>query len=631
MQTPTPSTTSQKASPTLAQTLKELGFSHLLELALFVPHSYLNTMPIQALRDGEQGALRIEVIDTHTHPKVFKIYARALDLEETIEIVFFHAKPFVKKLFAKNTTLIIQGTVRLNGFMATMIQPKILHDIGKILPQFKSTKHKNDKLIKITQHLVTTQNLTAIGLPYEVATSLNEIFHPTKALLEAFSISKTFSGKWLYALKFSEIFYHITQLAKKRHSFSAKFICNGDYTTFVQSLPFQLTNAQKRVCAEIAHDLSQTKAAKRLIMGDVGCGKTMIILASVLMAYPKKSLLMAPTTVLAKQLYEQAKLYLPSHINTVLISADSKQDLNGLFGYDIDFIIGTQALLYRDIRADELALVMSDEQHRFGTKQRHYLEKIATSSDTSDTKKPHVLQFSATPIPRTMAMLESKLIDVSIIDELPYPKDITTRIIGKKDFKELLEHIKTEVAHAHQIALIYPLVEESQSLDYLSIKEGENFWKTRFNGVYSTSGQDKEKENVLEEFAQKGSILLATTLIEVGISLPKLSTIVIIAPERLGLATLHQLRGRVSRNGLKGYCFLYTQHPDSARLHEFAAHLDGFDIAQIDLKYRKSGDLLNGKRQSGAEWVFADLSEDESIFVQANAHFQKQTKSNASN
>ena len=614
----------QNAAKNLTQdttkSLAKLGFSHLLELAIHAPSGYTNNMPIRELKNGAQGALRIRVCHLAMFPKVCKIQAYALDLDEYIDLVFFHPKPYLKKSFALDSTLIVQGSIQQESAFSitryTMIQPKITQIIGKILPKFKTTKCPSPLFASIASSLITRENLATFDLPSEVAESIIDIFNPNEAFLSAYIEYGGFGGRWLYALKFVEIFYHISMLAKKRHDFEAKFICNGDYQRFVDSLPFTLTGAQQRVCREIAHDLSQKKAAKRLIMGDVGCGKTMIILASVMMAYPQKSLLMAPTTVLARQLYEQAKLYLPKHINIALISSDSKQNLNGLFAQSVDFIIGTQALLYRDIQGERLALVMSDEQHRFGTKQRHQLEKLA--SDGANAKKPHILQFSATPIPRTMAMLESKLIDLSIIDELPYPKDITTKIISKSDFKDLLEHIKSEVALGHQVALIYPLVEESQNIEYLSIKEGEGFWKSRFERVYVTSGQDREKESVLEEFAQNGSILLATTLIEVGISLPKLSTIVIIAPERLGLATLHQLRGRVSRNGLKGYCYLYTNHAESSRLKEFATHLSGFDIAQIDLRYRKSGDLLSGKRQSGDQWIWADPSEDEAIFNRAN-------------
>lgn len=623
-----PATTSQEhpISQASQEQLRQFGFSHILELATFAPHSYSSSFLLRELQNGAQGVVRVRITQHQSYAKVLKIHAHALDFDEPFMLVFFHPKPYIKKLFAIDCELFVQGSIKLEGFSSTpqasMIQPKIVREINIITPHFKSPR-KNDQLIALTRTLITQKNLQAY-LPEDVSMALVRIFHPDERFFADFSTRKAFDERSLYALKFCEIFAHLLRLSSKRMDFPAKYRCNGDYQSWAKSLPFSLTGAQQRVCQEIAQDLAGERASKRLVMGDVGCGKTLVILASVMMTYPKKSLLMAPTSVLAKQLYEQAKLYLPDFVRIAFISAESKQELGGLFAGQVDFIIGTQALLYREINGDEIALVMSDEQHRFGTKQRHYLEKLATTPESSkqQSSKPHILQFSATPIPRTMAMLESKMIDVSIIDELPYPKNITTTIITKSDFQALLSHIQSELALAHQVAIIYPLVEESEKSEYLSLKEGEGFWRDRFAGVYSTSGQDREKERVLEEFAQQGNILLATTLIEVGISLPKLSTIIIIAPERLGLATLHQLRGRVSRNGLQGYCYLYTHTPDSARLREFAAHISGFDIAQIDLRYRKGGDILQGRTQSGAQWVWADLGEDEMIFTRANAHLQ---------
>ncbi len=272
-----------------------------------------------------------------------------------------------------------------------------------------------------------------------------------------------------------------------------------------------------------------------------------------------------------------------------------------------DFLIGSHALLYQDLQ--DYSLVMIDEQHRFGTAQRNTLER----KFEKDLKRPHILQFSATPIPRTLAMVQSNFLDFSFIEDLPYKKDIDSEIIHKQDFKKLLAHIHKEIVKGYQIIIVYPLVEEGKDADYVPLKEGEIFWKKHFQGVYVTYGKDKAKELVLEEFRDKGNILLATTLIEVGISLPKLSTIVIVGAERLGLATLHQLRGRVSRNGLKGYCFLYTNKDKIERLERFCQIQNGFEIAKLDLQYRNSGDLLNGEQQSGKQFLWISLSSDESI------------------
>ncbi|ETD23969.1 DEAD/DEAH box helicase [Helicobacter macacae] len=642
------------------QSLAQFGFGNLYELILTPPHSYQNTMPIRNLIDGTEGALSLQITDSRYRPKAYTFYGFSKSLNAMVELVYFYPKPYHKALFTLGQEVIVQGKMRLNNGTPSFIQPKVIKSLGEILPIFKVAKHKSTSIHSLCKTYITQKNLSNLGLPSDIAQSIMEIFYPNDEFYALYTSHKGFSGKHLEALKFVELFYYALRLSKKKSDFPAKYVCSGDYSGFVSSLPFRLTNAQSRVIAEIASDFGSGRAARRLVMGDVGCGKTMVILSSVMIAYPQKSLLMAPTTILAKQLYEQAKLYLPSFVRVGLITGDSKEfktskdstqkskgkkdskDFDTLFEYD--FIIGTQALLYRDIEGEDFALVMSDEQHRFGTKQRYALEKLASSTrqnsstdskaksqadldlracqkenpKTKQASKPHILQFSATPIPRTMAMLESKMIDVSIIDELPFKKDISTRIITRSDFKELLAHIQSEVAQNHQVAIIYPLVEQSEVIDYLSLSEGARFWQERFSGVFITSGQDKDKQEVLEAFAKEGKILLATTLIEVGISLPNLSTIVIIAPERLGLATLHQLRGRVSRNGLKGYCFLYTQSSgDNARLKDFATQSSGFEIARLDLAYRKSGDLLSGDKQSGENLLWADLAQDEDILKRA--------------
>jgi ATP-dependent DNA helicase RecG len=370
----------------------------------------------------------------------------------------------------------------------------------------------------------------------------------------------------------------------------------------MKSLPFELTRDQQNAIADIANDLRAPNAARRMIVGDVGSGKTMVIFASVILMHPYRCLLMAPTTILANQLYEEAQKYLP-HLKTELVTSATKK--GSLEEYD--FIIGTHAVLHRPM--PECALVMVDEQHRFGTAQRHALTKL-TDSDIA----PHFLQFSATPIPRTLAMIESAHIDVSLIVQTPFVKNIATKVIHKNDFTALLEHIRAEIDQNHQVLIVYPLVEQSESINYQSIEEARSYWENKFENVYVTHGKDKEKEQVLIDFRESGSILLATTVVEVGISLPRLSTVVIVGSERLGLSTLHQLRGRVSRTGLQGYCYLYTNTTGkNERLESFGSCMSGFEIAALDLKFRKSGDLLEGRLQSGNKFRWVDMGEDEEI------------------
>ena len=685
---------------------KDLGIHTLFDLLLNPPKSYQNKTLLPALTHGAVGALRVEITQSTKagfgKKSYLRIYAHALDFGQEISMTLFHPKPFMYKSFGEGAQCVVYGKLEQKGAFWHITQPKAISDFGAITMDFKTTPAKN-KLLNALSALITHDTLQACGIIEPYASALYEVFHPTGEFVSAFLAHSGYFGVYLQALKFTEILHHILPLRTKNLHFRANFVCNGDYKAFVDSLPFTLTQGQSEAIESIATDLNSSTAARRLIMGDVGCGKTIVILSAVMMAYPHKSILMAPTSILAKQLYEEARRFLPPFVRLKLISAqskdsispkrgaqerdtqeatqgisaprwiestlftqeelgdcdentesqiasgviESKQSLDSIKGSvcarsgasrdslsasdsnlsktncdeniessDADFIIGTQAILYRDFDYTQFALVMSDEQHRFGTNQRHKLEKMFSSA--TDTK-PHALQFSATPIPRTFAMMNAHYIKHSIIKDLPFKKDIQTRIVGKSDFATLLAHLRTEFERGHQAIIIYPLVEESEHIDYLSLSQGQEFWFRHFEGVYVTSGKDKQKQEVLAEFASKGNLLLATTVVEVGISLPRLSTIVIVAPERLGLATLHQLRGRVSRNGLKGYCFLYTTAKDTTRLESFAKTLSGFEIAELDLKNRSSGDLLSGIKQSGNEFRFFDPSSDEALIREVNA------------
>jgi ATP-dependent DNA helicase RecG len=327
-----------------------------------------------------------------------------------------------------------------------------------------------------------------------------------------------------------------------------------------------------------------------------------------MMALPHKSVLMAPTSLLALQLYEEACKHLPKSVKVALVMQGKDE---GDYT-EADFIIGTHALLFKE-DLPQASLVMVDEQHRFGTKQRQSLEALVSKGE----KRPHFIQFSATPIPRTQAMMESELLDVSLITTTPFEREVLTRAIGKRDFPDLLTHIKEEIAQQHQVLIIYPLVEQSSEVPYQSLEESRGFWEEKFDNVYVTHGKDREKEEVLLEFREKGDILLATTVVEVGISLPRLTLIVIVGAERLGVATLHQLRGRVGRNGLKSWCYLYSNSIENFRLEQFAQTNNGFDIAKLDLKFRDSGDILDGTIQSGQRFKWLDMAEDETVISRA--------------
>jgi ATP-dependent DNA helicase RecG len=334
-------------------------------------------------------------------------------------------------------------------------------------------------------------------------------------------------------------------------------------------------------------------------------------MATVYISYPHTSLILAPTSILANQLYTEAKRFLPEYFNISLCTQSNRLNTS-----NNHLIVATHAALF-DNNIDNIRLLIIDEQHRFGTKQRNQLEK------SKDNIYAHFLQFSATPIPRTLQLIQSSMINITTIEDMPFQKKISTIIIGKNDFSTLIKHISNEINNNHQIAIVYPLVDNSETIPYKSIEEAEIFWKKNFDNVYVTHGKDKQKEKILSDFALNGSILLTTTVIEVGISLPRLTTIVVVGAERFGLSTLHQLRGRVGRVGLDGWCYLYTNNPTIDRLKRFSKIKSGFDVAELDLELRNSGDIIDGITQSGDSFLWLDISKDIEIIRDVKRDIQK--------
>ena len=590
---------------------KKLGISSFAELALLIPKSYENNFISPTPQINQQNCIEVEVLSTHRSPKVLNIKFFCKTWGEKLNAVVFRPSPYHSKVFKAGETLHVKGKIIWSGGYTQLQQPKVLKEINSIDTKYKTTV-SNAIMQKLVKRYLNEKNLKQEGLNKKDIDNLLLLHFPTSKFLYSF-VKDGYSKDIIETLKYCEIYLYLLSLSKKSIKFKAKNILDSPTDSFIKSLPFELTGDQKKAVKEIEKDFTGVYAAKRLIMGDVGCGKTMVILCAVMMCYPKRAVLMVPTTVLAKQIYEEALKFLPLHVESKLVVQNSKKD-EDLSRYS--FIVGTHALLFREL--PDIDLVMVDEQHRFGTKQRALISNLVKDGD----KRAHFLQFSATPIPRTLSMMHSSLVDFSYIKELPFKKDIETKIIKRSDFKKLLEHIKREIKEGHQSIIVYPLVEESETIEYQSIEEGRGFWEGRFDKVFVTFGKDKNKEKVLEEFAKNGNILVSTTVIEVGISLPKLTTIVIVAPERLGLASLHQLRGRVSRNGLKGYCFLYTNLKESRRLDDFCKTTSGFDIAELDLKYREGGDMLKGVFQSGKSFVWFDMGEDEEILKKAKANLR---------
>ena len=593
-----------KLSKDIQTKFDKLGIHSFCELSLLIPHSYEDYRLHDNLTPHTNQLIDATVESIFRAPNTIQITFFVHNFGHTITGVLFRPKPYMMHQFVVGSREYYYGMIECKMGSCSMSMPKKVSSIGSITPKYKSNL-RSDVMARLVANNLTLDKLKGEGLKENIAEELLKVHFPTPEILESKELDETI----LYALKYTELFVYMKQLSAKRRYFSPLQSLKKSYKKFLENLPFTLTTEQLSAIEDVKNDIAKDVAAKRMIVGDVGSGKTMVMLASAYMINKHRSILMAPTTILANQLFEEAQKFLPHLKITLVTNRSKKQDLSSF-----DFIIGTHALLYRDM--PKAALVMVDEQHRFGTQQRNMLEKLVSEGE----KKPHFLQFSATPIPRTLAMIETAHIDVSLITTTPFIKDIRSQVIHKQNFPELLSHIKSEIAKNNQVLLVYPLVEQSENIEYQSIEEARGYWERNFDDVYVTHGKDKEKEKVLLDFRENGKLLIATTVVEVGISLPRLTTVVIVGAERLGLSTLHQLRGRVSRTGLKGYCYLYSNQEKSTRLDEFVNTTSGFDIANLDLKFRKSGDLLKGVNQSGNQFKWIDLAEDGKIVQEVKAN-----------
>mgnify|MGYP000855668964 CR=1 FL=1 len=450
-----------------------------------------------------------------------------------------------------------------------------------------------------TIHTAAAQATTTIPAIAQIVSDVGTV-HTAEAV-QATAVASMSGAEILRTLKFIEILNYLQKLSAKKTSFPAQIYPLHNISDWLASLPFEPTRDQLSAIKDIASDLQSPLARRRVVMGDVGSGKTLVILASAAMNYPRISYLMAPTSILAEQIYAEARRLLPPQIKVLLVkSGDREPNFAGAH-----LIIGTHALLYHELAPSNL--IMVDEQHRFGSNQR---EKIARLTGSGEFRA-HFIQFSATPIPRTLSMIQSELVSFSFLKQLPFEKRIKTEILQNDGFAGFMQDLRCELAAGNQAIIVYPLVQQSESSVYQSLEEAAPFWKAQFADVMITHGSDKDKEEILRRFRDEGRLLITTTIVEVGISLPRLSVILIVGAERMGLASLHQLRGRVGRKGQAGRCYLYTKlKSPPQRLREFAATLDGFKVANIDLKNRQGGDLLGGSVQHGAMFAWYDYEED---------------------
>ncbi|MEO8146553.1 MAG: ATP-dependent DNA helicase RecG [Bacteroidia bacterium] len=437
-----------------------------------------------------------------------------------------------------------------------------------------------------------------------------------------------------FRLKFDELFYIQMKLLQLKLIRTEKsrgkvFSVVGEHFNnfFKNHLPFELTNAQKKVLKEIRSNTATGHQMNRLLQGDVGSGKTLVALMSMLLAIDNstQACLMAPTEILAQQHFETISTLLkdmPLHVELLTGSTKSakrKKLLAALVNNEIQILIGTHALIEDNVEFTDLGLAVIDEQHRFGVQQRFKLW------NKNKNEPPHVLVMTATPIPRTLAMTLYGDLDVSVIDELPPGrKPITTVHRFEKNRLRVYGFLKEEIAKGRQVYIVYPLIDESETMDYMNLMQGYDAIVRDFpmplyhvsivHGKMKAAAKDYEMQQFV---VGKTQIMVATTVIEVGVNVPNASVMVIESAERFGLSQLHQLRGRVGRGADQSYCILMTDYKLSeearTRLKTMCETNDGFVISEVDLKLRGPGDI-QGTQQSGlVNLKIADLTKDQAI------------------
>ena len=445
-----------------------------------------------------------------------------------------------------------------------------------------------------------------------------------------------------FRLKFEELFYIQLQLILKNIIHKSKikgyrFETVGDYfnTFYNKHLPFELTNAQKRVLKEIRIDMGSNAQMNRLLQGDVGSGKTIVALMSMFIAIDNdfQSTLMAPTEILAFQHYNGLKPFCDAiGVTIALLTGSSKTAARRVIHENLEsgalqIIVGTHALLEDKVKFKNLGLAIIDEQHRFGVAQRSKLWK-------KNVCPPHILVMTATPIPRTLAMSVYGDLDISVIDELPAGRK-PIKTVHRYDTNRLkvIGFIRDEIAKGRQIYIVYPLINESETLDFKDLMDGyegivRDFPMPKYQ-VSMVHGQMKpaDKEFEMQRFVKgETHIMVATTVIEVGVNVPNASVMIIESAERFGLSQLHQLRGRVGRGSEQSYCILMTSHKlgenSKTRMQTMVRSSDGFEIAEVDLRLRGPGDMM-GTQQSGVlELKIANIVKDKDILSLAR-HWAK--------
>jgi ATP-dependent DNA helicase RecG len=630
---------------------KEAGVSTFWDLLNYFPFRYVDRSSYQRIRDlnyvDGQVQLKGKIVSMAEQGAGRGKRLKAIFEDETgsIELVWFTGAKWIKNSLNIGAVYRVYGNPKRFGSTWSIPHPE--------LTLFANVAHeKGLQPIYPSGEKLSAKGLTSRGiekLTFELVNQIkgkvpeilphNMLGHYSLIKREAayFAIhaprDEQESKKAQFRLKFDELFFlqlellirkQVAETKAKGYEFPA---VGAPFETFYEKyIPFDLTGAQKRVLKEIRSDLRTGKHMNRLLQGDVGSGKTLVALLTMLFAVGNgfQAALMAPTEILAQQHFITIQeLLAPMDLKVAILTGSSKTKERRILheqleNGEIDLLIGTHALLEPKVVFKNLGLVVIDEQHRFGVAQRARLWK-------KNTSPPHVLVMTATPIPRTLAMTFYGDLDVSVIDELPPGrKPIQTIHYYEQSRLKVFGFIKNEIALGRQVYIVYPLISESETLDYQNLMDGyeaitRNFPRPQYQ-VSMVHGQMKTdaKEYEMQLFVEgKTHIMVATTVIEVGVNVPNASVMIIESAERFGLSQLHQLRGRVGRGAEKSYCILMTGDKVSKegkkRLETMVSTNDGFKISEVDLEIRGPGDIM-GTQQSGLiNLKLADLARDGQI------------------
>lgn len=616
--------------PKTFEILKKLGINTISDLINLFPKKYLD-FNITELIDGDvfvSGTVFSDAKNTFVKKNMTYTSFDVLVNGKVIKVTIFN-RTFLSPKIKEGTQIFIDGKYeeRNEKIVATNIYFSItentfepIYDIDGI--PSKSLKkailntiddYKDYIYETLPKFIIEKYNLLNIVDAYKLV-------HNPSNRLDIDNAYKRF--KYEEFLTFELKLQYIRLLNKNEKKTPKKWDINV-IRDFIKTIPFEFTDAQKRVTNEIYKDLKSDYPMNRLVQGDVGSGKTIIaalaIYAVALDGY--EACLMAPTEVLAYQHYENlTALFKDTKIKVGLLTSGIKgkkriELLDKIKNHEIDVIIGTHALFTEDIIYDNLGLVITDEQHRFGVNQRKMLREKGFN--------PDVLYLTATPIPRTLAISLFGDMDLSIIDELPKGrKEIKTKVVLEDNIEACFSFVEKEIENKHQIYVISPLIEESKKLGLHDVGDTFNIFKERFPNykieVLHGKMKQNEKDEILQRFKnQEFQILISTTVIEVGIDNPNATVMMIFNAERFGLSQLHQLRGRVGRGEVESYCFLVTNNIDAKRLKIIESTTDGFKLAEEDLKLRGPGDFF-GLRQSGLpNFKFGNLITDFKLIEKA--------------